>query len=343
MTRPPFAARIAPAATALLLGSLGLAALGEAATTPPPSKSAPRAVTGSVTNVRGNSAILQGTVDPRGFETTYYFQYGPTAAYGQQTPPSSAGKGAVNVKVGRSVSNFALGYHYRIVASNQYGTKPGADRVYSASAALLKFAIANTKEEAPTPYGGTFVLRGTLSGSGGALHPVTAQSSAFPYLSAFSSLGSPVLTNAAGAFAIPLTNLKQSTQLRLITNDTRPVVSQIVTARVAVRVTLKARSSSRRGLVRLYGTVTPAEVGATVFFQLQKASRPHGKSESESHFVAQGTSVVRRGTRSFSRFSQVLTIRKGGSYRAYVLIRSGGLVSGASPSVTLHAAPSKAK
>lgn len=341
MTRTSFASRIAIAAMTLLLGSLALTALGQAAPTTAPSK--PRASTGNVIGVRGSSAMLQGTVNPRGVETTYFFQYGPTAAYGQQTPATAVGKGTSTVKVGQAVTNFLVGYHYRIVATNAKGTKFGADRLYTGTNARLKFSIASSKEAAPTPYGGTFVLRGTLTGTGSALHRITAQTSPFPYLTAFATFGLPLTTNAAGAFAIPITNLRQSTQLRIVTSDSRPVLSPIVTARVAVRVTLKVRSSTRRGLVRLYGTVTPAEVGAPVLFQLEMPARPHGKSEAESRFATQGTSIVKRGTRSFSRFSQVLTIRKGGSYRAYVLIRSGPLVSGASPSVTLHGAPSKRK
>ncbi|HEX8714650.1 MAG TPA: hypothetical protein VF706_03695, partial [Solirubrobacteraceae bacterium] len=125
--------------------------------------------------------------------------------------------------------------------------------------------------------------------------------------------------------------------------DARPLLGPIVTARVAVRVTLRVRTSSRKGLVRLYGTVTPAKVGATVLFQLEKAVRPHGKSEKETRFATQGSSLVRRGTRTTARFSQVLTIHKGGHYRAYVVLRSGALVSGASPTVTLHAAPTSGK
>ena len=37
---------------------------------------------------------------------------------------------------------------------------------------------------------------------------------------------------------------------------------------VAVRVSFHAHRTRRRGFVRLYGTVAPAEVGAAVGFQL---------------------------------------------------------------------------
>jgi hypothetical protein len=333
MTRTSFARRATLAATALIttLAIVPFAVPAQATET----TSAPRTATGTVGHVRGTSAVLQGTVNPDGLETTYFFQYGPTLAYGHQTPVASVGKGTTNVKVSQTVASFIAGYHYRIVATNSKGTKFGRDRTYSATSGRLKFAMESSKQLVPTPYGGTFVLRGTLTG--GPVHSIAAQSSPFPYLTAFTDVGTPLLTNAAGAFAIPIPNLKQSTQLRVRTNDPRPLFSAIVNARVAVRVTLRVRSSARKGLYRLYGTVTPAKVGATVLFQVQKATRPHGKDELETRFATAGKTVVKRATRTFSRFSQVLTIKRGGAYRAFVLLHSGALVSGASPSVTLRA------
>jgi hypothetical protein len=335
MTRTSFAGRAGFAATALLtvlaIALFAVSALAAETT------SAPRAATGTVGHVRGTSAVLQGSVNPNGLDTTYFFQYGPTVAYGHQTPTASVGKGTTSVKVGQTVVGFIAGYHYRIVATNSKGTKVGRDRIYSTTSRRLKFAMESTKQLAPTPYGGTFVLRGTLTG--GPLHPISAQSSPFPYLTPFTDVGTSLLTNAAGAFAIPIPNLKQSTQLRVRTADPRPLFSAIVSARVAVRVTLKVRSSARKGLYRLYGTVTPAKVGATVLFQVQKATRPHGKDELETRYATQGKALVKRATRTFSRFSQIVTIKRSGRYRAYVVLHSGALVSGASPSVTLHAAP----
>jgi hypothetical protein len=333
MTRTSFARRATIAATTLIV-ALAIAPFAVAAGTAE-TTSAPRAATGGVSHARGTSAVLQGTVNPDGLETTYFFQYGPTVAYGHQTPVASVGKGTTNVKVAQTVAGFLAGYHYRIVATNSKGTKPGRDRIYSTTSVRLKFAMESSKHAAPTPYGGTFVLRGTLTG--GPLHSITAQSSPFPFLTAFTDVGAPLLTNAAGAFAISIPNLKQSTQLRVRTNDARPLFSSILTAHVAVRVTLRVRSSARKGLYRLYGTVTPAKVGATVLFQVQKATRPHGKDELETRFALAGRTVVKRATRTFSRFSQVLTIKRGGAYRAYVLLHSGALVSGASSTVTLHA------
>jgi len=315
-----------------------LAFAPQALSDPANAQGPPRAATGGVSNVRGTSATLQGTVNPHGLATTYYFAYGPTTAYGSTTPTTAVGSGASTVKVSQTVANFPIGDHYRIYATNARGTKPGRDRTYTSKKSKAKFVMADTKELAPTPYGGTYILRGTLTGPGGALQPIILQSSAYPFLTAFADVGTPLSTNAAGAFAIPVKGLTQSTQLRVRTSALRPLDGPIVTAHVAYKVTLKVRTSAHRGLVRLYGTVTPAKVGVRVLFQLEAPSRPRGKSEREVRYSTQGSGVVKRGTRSFSRFSQVLTVRKGGRYRAYVVVRSGALVSGTSASVTLHAA-----
>jgi hypothetical protein len=336
MTARSFVSRAAIASTVFALAALLSAVAALAAVR------VPRVATGSVSHVRGSSAELAGSVNPNGSPTTYFFQYGPTLAYGHQSAPTAVGAGTTSVKVGQAVTGFLPGYHYRIVATNAVGSAVGHDKLYSISKGRLRFALERTKP-APTPYGGTFLLRGTLTG--GALHTVLAQSSPFPFLSPFVNVGLPILTNAAGAFAIPITNLKQSTQLRVTTTDARPLISPIVEVHVSVRVTLKVRFSSHKGLVRLYGTVTPARVGATVLFQVLRPVRPRPKSEeeTESRFTTQSKATVKRATRSFSRFSHVFTVRRGGQYRAYVQLRSGGpLASGFSSTVTLHAAPASA-
>jgi hypothetical protein len=338
MTRSRFALRFALAAPVLASFVLAVSLPVESATGAI-SKLQPRVTTGGVAHVHGTSGQLLGTVNPQGLETSYFFQYGPTTAYGSQTPTANVGKGILTVKVGQTVASLPSGEHYRIVASNSAGTTNGRDRTYTSKSSKLKFVMASTKEEVPTPYGGTYLLRGTLSGTGGTLHPIVAESSPFPFLSAFAAFGVPLTTSATGAFVAEARDLTQSTQFRVSTRDARPLLGPIVTAHVAVKVSLKVRSSSHKGLVRLYGTVTPAKVGAQVLFQLEKPARPRGKSEREVRFATQDSTVSKRGTRAVSRFSKIVTIRNGGHYRAYVVLHTGALVSGASTNVTLHAAP----
>ena len=95
--------------------------------------SAPNAVTGSSTSVTVSAATLNGTVDPNGRATTWYFQYGTSTAYGSRTPAQSAGSGTTASGVAAAVSGLRSGrlYHYRLVATSDAGTSRGADRTFS--------------------------------------------------------------------------------------------------------------------------------------------------------------------------------------------------------------------
>jgi hypothetical protein len=298
----------------------------------------PSAATGNVSHVRGSSAVLNGTVQPHGLATTYYFQYGPTVAYGAQTSSATLGPGYSRVKVGVTVLGLRLGEHYRLVASNADGTAFGRDHAFTLKTSALKFVLPKEKNAPPTPYGGTYVLRGTLAGAGNTTHKLVLEASRYPYLEPFTVVTSAATPSATGSFIFRVSHMTTSTQFRVSSLDPRPLLSPVVTAPVSVRVTLKVRSSARKGLVRLYGTVTPAVVHARVAFQLLKAVRP-GRSERETVFATQFATTTKRGTHSMSRFSFITIIRKRGYYRAFVQLKKAALVSGGSNTVRLSAAP----
>lgn len=303
---------------------------------------APRASTGGAQHILGSSAQLTGTVNPGGTPTSYYFQWGPTGAYGRQTPSASVGNGITRVKVGQEIVGLLSGttYHFRIVAQNARGeVAVGHDRTFLAITNVpLKFTVTRTIQAV---YGLPFVLSGTLTGLGSANHPVALQASPFPYLEPFTTIGRPGSTNAAGSFSFRVSNLISNTQFRVITLDPRPVYSPVMTASAGVRVTLRVKGSGQRGLVRLYGTVTPAIVKAKVLFQLHKAVRPVGSSEATEKFVTAFSTVTRKATKTSSRFSLVVKVHRTGRYRAMVKPPAGPFSTGYSSTVVLHAAPKK--
>jgi hypothetical protein len=94
---------------------------------------APVAATGSATSVTVTSATLNGSVDPNGRATTWYFEYGTSTGYGSKTPSKSAGSGTTATSVSAAVSSLAVGrlFHYRLVAASDAGTSRGADRTFS--------------------------------------------------------------------------------------------------------------------------------------------------------------------------------------------------------------------
>jgi phosphodiesterase/alkaline phosphatase D-like protein len=97
--------------------------------------SAPTAVTGSATSIGPTSATLNGTVNPNGQATTWYFEFGTSTSYGSRTPAKGAGSGTSPMNVSASLTGLkaATSYHYRLVATNASGTSFGSDQTFSTS------------------------------------------------------------------------------------------------------------------------------------------------------------------------------------------------------------------
>lgn len=96
--------------------------------------SKPKVTTGQASSVTSNSAILNGTVNPFGAETKYYFEYGTSASYGSvSNPPGNAGSGTANIAAEASIFRLKPGttYHYRLVAENSEGITPGSGRTFT--------------------------------------------------------------------------------------------------------------------------------------------------------------------------------------------------------------------
>lgn len=324
-------------AIATVCALLALAGAGYGAKTPKPGP--PAVSTGNV-HVQGASATLLGTVNPRGSATSYFFEYGATVAYGKKTTTGNLSAGSATIKVGQAAPGILPGYHYRLVASNASGARQGRDRTFTPRQSRhAKFSLVKPKEA--TVYGGSAVLSGTLAGAGNAGRQLVLQASPYPYLTSFSAIPGTVTTSATGAFSFHIPRLLTSTQYRVSTLDPRPLYSSILTIQAAYRVTLKAKTSKHGSLVRLYGTVSPAVVGAHVFLQLNKKVRPGNTEKTEertTRFATQFSTTTKRATATLSRFSLIANVRKGGSYRARVEpAKKGAFVTGNSPTVVLHA------
>jgi hypothetical protein len=315
--------RVFVVALVLSVGAVALFA-GSAWSAPP---RPPIVTTGGVSNVTYSSAILYGYVDARGEVTNYVFQYGPTGAYGGQSPLAPAGNGTVSIKVSQAVTGLQPGivYHYRVVAYGPGGSVRGGDRTFRTPKVPLSVQIVGAPN--PVVFGSAFFVEGTLSGTGASTHVVVLQANPFPYLGGFKNVGDPEVTNSAGSFSFPFLGLSENAQLRVVTVGRPVVVSPVVLESVAVRVSFHVRRARRRGYVRLYGTVAPAEVGALVGFQLL---RP-GKS------VNEGGTAVTAGTASVSRFRAVVRLRRRGLYRALIKVTNdGGHVSNYSEPILIR-------
>jgi hypothetical protein len=95
----------------------------------------PIVTTAEATELEASSARLRGFVNPAGLQTTYYFQYGTSTAYGSKVPAAEgvAGKGRFATEVGRTVTDLqpSTTYHFRLVGVNSVGTEAGADATFT--------------------------------------------------------------------------------------------------------------------------------------------------------------------------------------------------------------------
>jgi len=133
------------------------------------SGSSPSAITKPATSISETKATLNGTVNPRGATTKYYFEYGPTTSYGKKTSEISVGSGEKALEESQTIElTPGSVYHFRIVAINENGRDAGEGEFFFAplKPGLPEFA----------PEGGKFPVTleyaaekgsGDLSGSGG--------------------------------------------------------------------------------------------------------------------------------------------------------------------------------
>lgn len=97
---------------------------------------APIAVTGGAEAVSQLSAIINGTVDTRGLQSTAQFEFGPAPYAGALLPAAVTVSSGTVDSINLSFSGDLLPgttYYYRTVASNQDGTSYGALRSFTSS------------------------------------------------------------------------------------------------------------------------------------------------------------------------------------------------------------------
>jgi hypothetical protein len=110
-----------------------------------PSK--PIVTTYDATEIGTLGATFNGTVNPGGLYTMYYFEYGESSSYGIKKSQVSAGNGGDPKTVSLPLPNsFTPGklYHYRIVASNNMGVSYGEDKTFTAQKLIAPSATTGS-------------------------------------------------------------------------------------------------------------------------------------------------------------------------------------------------------
>jgi hypothetical protein len=110
-------------------GPTGVGSISGAVTTGAPGVSGPGTNGTYASGTTATTTQLAGGVYPNGADTSYWWEYGTTADYGQLTLATHIGAGTTPVAVSDSLTGLspATTYHYRLVAQNQYGTEYGYD------------------------------------------------------------------------------------------------------------------------------------------------------------------------------------------------------------------------
>ena len=266
-------------------------------------------------------------MNPRGSAATYFFQYGPTVAYGSSTPAGSAGAGTSAKRFTSPIGSLTPNtkYHYRLVAHNAGGTTLGGDRTFTTAKQPLGFEVTATPN--PVLFGTTTTVAGKLNGTGGGNRQIVLQQRVFPYTAKFAQVGNPQVTAADGSFSFPGVPVPSNTQFRVQTNG----ASAIVTAGAAVKVsTLTSTTHPRKGSsVRFSGHIYPARDGAQIGIQ---------KLNGKKQWVTVAGTITRHsaGTTSKSRYAKSVKVSRGGSYRIYALIVDGNYVSNFGRTVVIH-------
>jgi formylglycine-generating enzyme required for sulfatase activity len=93
----------------------------------------PTVTTLPVTDVSTNNATLNGMVNPNGWPTTAWFQWGATTNYGNLTPVADLGSGTTTLPSSAQLASLtpSVTYHFRVAATNDYGLVYGSDQSFT--------------------------------------------------------------------------------------------------------------------------------------------------------------------------------------------------------------------
>ena len=293
--------------------------LGLAATAGPAAAAVPGVTAQAPTNVTPVGATLHGRVNPRSLATAYFFQYGPTTAYGAQSATAGAGSGttAVNVSAPAGGLQPNTTYHFRLVAHNASGTAVTGDRTFRTPAVALAVVLGATPN--PTVFGGPTTLVGVVTGAGNGGRPVQIQQRPFPFGGAFANVGNAIVTDARGRFSMAILSLGLTTQFRARVTDRAGVVSPVlaVGARAIVGTRVSRTRVRRGGRVHFSGTVRPSEPGRGIAIQKRRDGR----------WITVAGTAARPGGAGFAVYGKTIRVRRGGLYRVFLGAGSGATVS----------------
>lgn len=177
----------------------------------------PTATTNAAGNITNTTATLNGQVNPNGYETMAYFEYGISTGYGSTTPIKEIGNGSSAVSISQALSGLTPNttYHYRAVARNSGNTTYGADSSFITSTSSTSGNVTiNFSNALPTVTTGSASnvqkMSATLNGT---VTPGGSDATAYFEWGKSSSFGqiTPLQSPAFGAYSTNMSGLSLQT------------------------------------------------------------------------------------------------------------------------------------
>ncbi len=115
----------------------------------------PTTTTAQESAVTSTAATLNGAVNPNGWSTTGWFEYGPSTSYAFSTEAGrqAVGSDTSDVSISKAIAELACSavYHFRAVGSNVAGRAYGVDRTFKTGACPAPLiATASASRVGPT-------------------------------------------------------------------------------------------------------------------------------------------------------------------------------------------------
>jgi hypothetical protein len=282
--------------------------------------------TGAVRNTTAESATLLGRVDPNRSPTRWWFEYGPTRAYGLRTPDTEPVRGSYGHSVSAVIAGLAPGqvYHFRLVAENDAGVTLGGDRPFRTLRAPNGITITSPLRR--VPFGSVTKVSGRVEGGGVGRIRVALEAQPFPFTAPFSQSGDVVTTKTDGSFTVPSPPLWISTRLRVVTRSTLVATSPTIAAFTRLLVSAGVTTLDRRR-ARIAGSVTPAMAGARVSVQR--------RGTGGRWTLAKRTKAIRLGGGRVGYRITMLRAPKVRRFRVVVKPRSAAYAAGTSRTVAV--------
>ena len=273
----------------------------------------PAASTGDAIDITATSATLKGTVFPNKEDTTWYFEYGTTTAYGSRTADQVVG-GNAGKDVEAAITGLTPGtlYHFRLVARNATGESIGQDKTFTTAQSPYALPGQNAITAAANPTtvrcGRTTVISGQLTGPNNAGVQVQLQEQPYPYTAPFKDTGTPVTTDASGNYSFTVAPCI-NTRYQVTAKASPPVTSAAVQVLARPKVTFRVSDTrvNRGQRVRFRGTVTPSHNGRRVRIQRRTST---GKFRTVTRALLRKSTVAGR-----SVYSKRIRIYRKGVYR----------------------------